>query len=325
MLSENNDIACAAWVGDRLASLLERMLEISALSCTHLGGEGPLVRALASRLGIPHLDDPRSLARADSPATLIMDPGTPLSSEVLTAMMDATSNAGRPLLSMTPRPSLVLDQIEDTTHALESGTPPRPMPLFRTLRSGRRLIEATAAFGTPSTATVEVTGPALQGTLGTRLLDAVDLLSEWFGWPGTVQAIATRNAPASDLASRILAVARYSDGRAATIIAGADGGRHSRSVTIHGEAGRLHYANGAVDWSDADGRQIELETPVPSHPDDLARELVESVESAIADRTPLRPLDAMLDLLASCETAMLSTRTGETESFDSVRAMLGRV
>ena len=325
MPSEPQDIACAAWVGDRLASLLERMLQISTFSCTHLGGEGPAIRALASRLEIPHLDDPRSLARAESPATLIMDPGTPLNSEVLTAMMAASSEAGRPLLSMTPRPSLVLDQIEDTTHALESGTTPQPMPLFRTLRSGRRLIEAARAFGTPSSATVEVTGPCLDGTLGTRLMDALDLLSEWFGAPGTVQAIGIRNQAPSDVVSRILAVARYPDGRAATLIAGADGGRLSRSVTIHGEAGRLQYTNGVVDWSDLDGHQVELTPPVASHPDDLARELVESVTNAMEGFNPPRPLNTMLDLLAACETAMLSTRTGETESFDSVRGMIGRV
>ena len=240
-------------------------------------------------------------------------------------MMAASSEAGRPLLSMTPRPSLVLDQIEDTTHALESGTTPQPMPLFRTLRSGRRLIEAARAFGTPSSATVEVTGPCLDGTLGTRLMDALDLLSEWFGAPGTVQAIGIRNQAPSDVVSRILAVARYPDGRAATLIAGADGGRLSRSVTIHGEAGRLQYTNGVVDWSDLDGHQVELTPPVASHPDDLARELVESVTNAMEGFNPPRPLNTMLDLLAACETAMLSTRTGETESFDSVRGMIGRV
>jgi hypothetical protein len=40
---------------------------------------------------------------------------------------------------------------------------------------------------------------------------------------------------------------------------------------------------------------------------------------------PMRPVDATMDLLAVWEACMLSVRTGEPETIERVRRMLGRV
>lgn len=326
MTSAREHVACAAWVEDALVPLLELMLERPGFQCSHLGGDGPGTRSLAARLDIPHLDDPRSLVRSESAVTAIMAPETPLDAEVLGAMTDAASEARRPLLSMTPRPGLTLQQLDDPGHSDETRMPPRPMPTFIALGAGRRLLEAAAAFGLPSSASIEIGGPPIPGTLGTRLYDALELLSHWFGTPSTIQAIDVRPTTAGEtLPQRILAVLRYPDGRAATIDVGADGGRPTRSATVHGDAGRLRFGDGGIDWTDSEGRQVELEPTVPADSGHLASELVETIVAAATDVIPARPVETTLDLLATFETAMLSTRTGENESVTAVRSMFGRL
>ena len=326
MTAARDHVDCAAWVEDSLVPLLELMLEAPAFHCSHLGGDGPASRSLAARLDIPHLDDPRSLVRSDSAVKVIMAPETPLDAEVLGAMTDAASESRRPLLSMTPRPGLTLQQLDDPGPKDEARMPPRPMPTFVGLTAGRRLIEAAAAFGLPSAAAVAIGGPSIPGTPGTRLYDALELLSHWFGTPSTIQAVDVRPTPTNEsVQRRILAVLRYPDGRAATIDVGSDGGRPTRSATLHGEAGRLRFGDGGIDWTDAEGRQVELEPTVPAGPDHLASELVETIVAAATDVIPARPIETTLELLATFETAMLSTRTGENESVTAVRGMFGRL
>lgn len=318
--------AVAAWVGDDLVPTVQRMLSEGLLRCSHLGGDGPAARSLAADRDLEFLDDARSLARAEASATVIMDPSRTLSTEVLQAMMRATGEANRPLLAMTPRPGLDHDQLIDAGDVFSAGPPPTPVPLFRALPAGRRLTEAAEAFGPVNAATVEIGGAAMDGTLGTRLFDAFDLLACWFGTPATIQAVPMRSSsPTGTRMDRIFAIATYPDGRAASIGAGADGGRSHRAATLHGEAGRLYSCNGALDWSDSAGTQLELGTWQVASADDFATELSDAIHATISGLAPPPPIEATIRLLAACETAFLSARTGERESCDSVLQMLGRV
>ena len=322
----SDNIMVAAWVGDELVPTLERMLVDDLLRCSHLGGDGPAARDLATSHDIPFIDDARALARAESSATVIMNPSTTFPLEVLEAMVRASSEAGRPLLSMTPRPSLDRDQPGEAGEIFAAGPPPVPVPLFRALQNGRRFIEATNTFGTPTSASVEISGPEMAGSLGTRLFDAFDLLSTWFGIPATVQATSVRKtSPNAPRIKRVFAVAVYPDGRAASVNVGSDGGRVHRAATLHGEAGRLHVSDGAMDWSDRSGTQLELGTTVAAAESDFALEVSNAIMATVTGMVPMHPLETTIQLLATCEAAFLSGRTGERESCEAVRQMLGRV
>ena len=326
MTRTSDNLTVAAWVGDELVPTLARMLEDGPLRCSHLGGDGPAIRDLASSREIPFIDDARALARAESSATVIMNPAKTFSLEVLESMVRAAAEARRPLLAMTPRPSLDRDQPGEAGEILAAGPPPLPVPLFRGLEHGRRFIEAASTFGTPTSATVEISGPILAGALGTRLFDAFDLLSTWFGIPVTVQATLIRTStPKEARIQRIFAMAVYPDGRAAAVNVGSDGGRVQRAATLHGKGGRLHVCNGALDWSDQTGIQLELEEIAPSSESDFASEVSDAIAATVAGLVPMASPETTVQLLAACEATFLSGRTGERESCEALRQMLGRV
>jgi predicted dehydrogenase len=318
-------IAAACWVGDALLPTLRVMADDERFRVVAVGGTSADVSDLAKSLGVPHHDDPRQLAATpDVDAVLLMDPERRIPDDELTAVISSAQD--RPLLSMATRPGGVTAFVDEASPLPGTGPLPLPVPWFRGLRRGRRLLEAAEAFGAPVSASIEVSGPGPEGLLSTRLLDAFDLLTAWFGLPASVEACAVRASISTDVVpGRIFVIARFADGRAASVIAGADGGRHQRSVTLHGVSGRLRMVDDGTDWSDLEGRTVEFEPSSPPGENDLAIDLLESVEAIVRGLVPMRPVDATMDLLAVWEACMLSVRTGEPETIERVRRMLGRV
>jgi len=328
---ERTAVEVACWVGEALLPALRAMVADDRLAIVAMGGTGAGSRDLATEFGVPHHDDPRQLAgTAGVEAIVLMDPDRRIPAEELSAVMSAAQD--RPLLTMATRPGGPTTFLEESLPLPGGGHPPLPVPWFRGLRRGRRLLEAGEAFGSPMSASVEVTGPGPAGLVATRLLDAFDLLGQWLGLPAVVDACGVRpfgdgsGSKAGDATPvRLHVLARYPDGRVASVVAGADGGRHQRVVTLQGDAGRLRMVDDGIDWSDAEGRCVEFAPSGGPGENDLADDLVESIEAIVRGLVPLRPMEATMDLLAVCEACMLSMRTGEPETIDRVRRMLGRV
>jgi len=324
-MPEGNRERVAIWAGERQASMLQGMFDDGRLEPAAIGGEAVSIRQEATRLGVVFHDDPRSLAHADADATLIADPDRVMPTDVLAAMVAEAERARRPLLTLAPRPA----SIEESAELLASTHLPTPVPTFRDLAAGRRLIDAGIAFETPSGAAIECSGPEREAALTGRLFDAFDLLSAWFGTPTHVDATATRPVGTpSSRPNRIMAIARFSDGRAASVTAGTEVGRHVRMATLYGGGGRLQWNDGRVDWAGRDGEIIDHDSGAPDQRTDFTAELVESIRTQVRIRAgvePGRTSEATIDLLATCEAVMLSARTGEPESVDAVRRMIGRV
>lgn len=315
----------AIWAGERQASMLQGLFEDGRLEPAAIGGEAVSIRDEAERLDVTYHDDPRSLAHADADATLIADPDRVMPTDVLAAMIAEAERARRPLLTLAPRPA----SIEESAELLASNHLPTPVPTFRDLSAGRRLMDAGTAFETPAAAAIECSGPEGEAALTGRLFDAFDLLSTWFGTPTHVDATAARpvGTPASR-PNRILAIARFPDGRAASVTAGTEVGRHVRTATLYGASGRLQCLDGRIDWTGADGAVIDHDPGANNDPVDFTTELVESIHTQVRIRAgvePGRTPEATIDLLATCEAVTLSARTGEPESVDAVRRMIGRV
>jgi hypothetical protein len=316
----------AIWVGESQLPLIQMLSRMPGLEVMALGGDSAMIRETADRLGAAHVPDPKVLAGVEADATLIADPSRIMPTEVLSAMIAEASRSNRPLLSMAPRPA----SIEESAELIASAVLPSPVPCFRDLPHGRRFITATESFDSPSAASVEISGPAAETSLAGRLFDAFDLLSTWFGLPSFVDATAVRPIGSQGQVAprRLFAVARYPDGRAASISAGVDGGRHARITTLFGPGGRMQSLDGSLDWTGPKGEVVEHEATTTPGTDDFHRELAESIRCHIrmherGERS--RSPELIVDLLATCEAALLSAKTGEPESVDAVRRMLGRV
>ena len=322
---DGNRERVAVWAGERQASILRAMFDDGPLEPAAIGGEAASVRDEATRFDVPHHDDPRGLALADADATLIADPDRVMPTEVLASMIAEAERARRPLLTLAPRPA----SIEESAELLGSANLPTPVPCFRDLPAGRRLIDAATAFESPTAATIECSGPEREAAITGRLFDAFDLLSIWFGIPTHVDAAAARPvATPSTGPTRILATARFADGRAASVTAGTEVGRHARVVTLFGPSGRLQSNDGRLDWAGPGGESIDRESSPEGGEVDFTTELAASIRAQVRIRAGVekgRSSETTVDLLATCEAAMLSARTGEPESIDAVRRMIGRV
>ncbi len=327
MSDEGTTPRVTVWVGEDHVPTLEDILGLGRIGIAGIGGSGPLARELADRQGHDFTDDIRLLARTEAAAFALMDPGSRLPTESLVAVLQAGSDANRPILSMTPRPGLSPDQVGESSTVLTAGPLPRPIPRSRSLTWGRRLSDAVNDFGPPSAASIEISGPSFAGAVGTRLYDAFELLSEWFGFPATIRAISTTVSatPTMPEGETVFVMASYPDGRAASIQVGAVGGRVHRSATLTGAGGRLQMADGGLDWSGPRGEGLDFEPPSKPAPGDFADEVAECMLAEIDGIVAHRPLEDSVDLLAACEATLLSLRTGEPESHDSVRQMLERV
>jgi hypothetical protein len=303
MGDDQTGVRVACWVGESLLPSFRALAADDRVHVVTMGGTDAGTRDVAIELNLAHVDDPRQLAAtADVDAIVLMDPERRLSADELTAIISAAQ--GRPLLSMASRPGGLAAFLDEASPLSGSGPLPLPVPWFRGLQRGRRLLEAMETFGTPFSASVEVSGPKADGLLATavRPLGIADATPD-----------------------RLFVVARYPDGRAASVTAGADGGRHQRSVTLTGQGGRLRMVDDGIDWSSVEGEIVEFQPSNAPREFDLAKDLAESIEVIVRRLVPMRPAEATLDLLAVCEACMLSARTGEPEAIDRVRRMLGRV
>lgn len=164
-------------------------------------------------------------------------------------------------------------------------------------------------------------GPG-EGSLLSRLFDGFDLVDVLCGQPETVDATyvpATPRAPAeslSDLDGHMTVNLRFADRRCASITATNHGGGWSRRITLVGRTGALRFDDHAVEWPDAD----------PSAPDAPPADLIARQIRRVLDRLDeSAPSPATDRLLAWCEAARLSSRTGSNEAPGSVMEMLSRV
>jgi hypothetical protein len=217
------------------------------------------------------------------------------------------------------------------------------VPLARLSRPMRDAAEIIAQLGTLSMVSVQAFSGPGQGSLGARLYDSVELVLWLLGQPDRIDAAYV--APSSargrgvhaipgeslrGLVGDLSANLRFGDGRAASIVASSNAGRWSRAVTLVGENGRVRIYDDGLEWIGADGRIIDAsrdaarvrgsaatDTPIAPAVRALADQL-----SRIADidRAPDQPTNVTA-VLATAGAALLSARTGEGESPDTILRM----
>ena len=352
----------AVWAQPNQAELVRQVasgagLEIACAGSPVKGQSG----AVAAALGVEQLADLRS-ALAERVADVVLiasagdfgaDPDRP-DAELVTQ----ASGRGTRVLSLEPLPpSAILLQRGawlEPEHA-------RPVDLFRWCPAARhshgwrQAPDAIEQFGRVGSMSVESLGASAGGTLGARLFGAIEVVCLVLGTPESIDAAyvgersgggggaggggvhALPGETLRELAGTITANLRFADGRSATILASNIAGVWRRGATLVGDGGSLRITDDGLEWHKPDGTLQDRSRPKVERPwglqahEVMAEAVARSIDPAIVGSTVLGaagPVSGAVDhatMLFVAQAALLSARTGQTESVETIRHMAGVV
>lgn len=337
------------WCEEERAEFLRAVARAADLSVVGAGCETKGRSAgVASVFGCGSVDDLRSaLTEGDCDLVLIASAGGfgGASSPGDAGAVLTARQRGIRVVSLEPLPASALELSGPWSSAgsgsgaggIRAVDAARFVPLARTSRSFREASEVLEMFGRARTLLVEALCRPEEGSLGARLFGAVEVLVWLMGEPESVDAAYA--APKSgllvplpgeslrDAHGDVTANFRFGDGRAAALVASDQSGRWSRGATLLGEGGRLRIFDDGFEWVSTAGERVDSarQTKRRGETQEMPRS-VEAVSEAISRLLdPATPDEGPLDhasVLAVCQAALLSTRTGSAESPSTIRRMM---
>ncbi len=201
------------------------------------------------------------------------------------------------------------------------------VPLMRQSPGFERASDVFGTFGERHGANIVLgCGPG-QGTLFARLFDAMDLAVALGGAVEQVHAALWRplgGVPETlrSLTGTLAITLRFRDNRCASLCVSDGAGAWLRRIVVVGDGGCLRIDDGGFEWIAPDGRTIDAhrEKRTPSPGELVARQ----VRRLLEGRTEIDPPPDAARLLALCEAARLSAKTGAPETPEKVMEMLKR-
>ncbi len=348
-------------------------LAIAGAGCPERGRSGEV----AVGLGAPPFDDLRAAlaSAADIELVLIAAAGQfarePDGQD--SQALRACRARGVNVISLDPVPASVLEIAEaapspGAAMGQEAGQPAsglsagtsvelaRFCPLMRASRTMLDAAELLQDFGAARTIAVESYCTPAQGSLGSRLFDAMDLVFSLLGEPEQIDAACVLpQSPGSprtlhalpaetlrDLNGTLTANLRFSDGRSAGLVLSSAGARWNRTLTLLADAGsarvgagrassggRLRIFDDGYEWIAPEGTIIDSARTSPAHrkrgePGEQLGVIAvaEQMSAILQQRAPsIIPTDYAA-ALAMCGAALLSARTGEGESPATILRMV---
>ncbi|MCB9847567.1 MAG: hypothetical protein H6814_04045 [Phycisphaeraceae bacterium] len=315
-----------AWLSENQADLARGIakaagLRLDLVGCSGVNQSGA-VAGLARALDATATDDLRSaLASSDIEAVLIGAITTDESEHTLLSheALKGLDQRGVRVFSLAPPPG----RIGDPGQGFGDGSTPGRVELVPLLRHSQGFQAATAAletFGPIRTVAVSARCGEAQGSLGARLVDAMDAALALLGEPDSVDAaigapMGAGPAPETllELRGDCSALLRCTDGRSASISLTDQAGPWFRGVTILGDRGCLRVEDDAFEWIAPDGELIERSehSGRPADPAQvIGQAIARRLEGVIEHEDPRLRLRA----IGMAEAAALSARTGQAES-----------
>lgn len=249
---------------------------------------------------------------------------------------------GVTVLSLEPVPSSVIDAA--SAEPAQWAEHARFLTYFRRAPGLAGISELLESFGSARTLSVAFRCGTGQGSLGARLFDAMHLVHSIMGMPESVDASVVTHVAASGLRlapgeslrglnGDLTANLRFAGAKAASLSLSDRAGRWFRGVALIGENGCLRMDESGLERIDEFGRTIERSAPVQDAPPSTLfdpttdpgalRALVEGARRALDPHAPKpEPVD-LPQVLAMCEAAILSARTGQPESPATALRMAG--
>ncbi len=223
-------------------------------------------------------------------------------------------------------------------HKLEDALREAPRGDARLSRAMRESHEALSAFGPARVVQVEAWSNPMEGSLGARLFGAMDAVHGLLGEPETIDAAyvgksyvtGVHTLPGEslrDLHGDIAATMRFADGRAAVVTASNAAGRWNSCTTLLSEKGRMRIYDDGYEWVGVTGQkqdELRLRRTRGAADQSLlgAAAIAESIGELLDTGKPPPPVNSPV-VLAMCQAALLSARTGQPESPATLRGLMG--
>ncbi|MDP7005383.1 MAG: hypothetical protein QF718_04145 [Phycisphaerales bacterium] len=278
-----------AWIAPEQADLIKKVTRAANLKLTAIGTSNKSnIPELGESLKVETCDDIRSLATNYDDAILLIT--EPQSYDV--SLCELLRNRTKQTVTTTPL-SGSMDELVD-----EAGKKPAAkfVPLMRRSEGFGEASDDIEQFGLAISAHCTMTCSSVEGTLWSRLFDAMDFINGLFGTPEIVQAFLHSNRvpdEPSDLRGHMSVNLQFSGQRIATILL-SDQATWKRETLMIGD-------NHSIVIGDSD-----------TNPAQLISDGILSTESTSADAPRV---------LALCEAARLSCLTGSTEQPNRVLEM----
>ena len=226
-------------------------------------------------------------------------------------------------ISSEPLPASAADVLADPNEAATAHF----VPLMRQSPGFRAAADVFETFGERCAANIFLGCRPGQGTLFARLFDAMDLAEALCGSVEQVQAALWRppgGVPNTlrGLTGTLTVNLRFRDDHCAGLTLSDCAGGWLRHIVLLGTHGCMRIDDGGFQWIAPDGRPVDAHRESRSmSPGEL---VAHQVRRMLTTRAGTDPPPDTARLLALCEAARLSARTGGTETPDKVIEMLRR-
>ena len=313
-----------AWLSPIQAELAAGIARHAGLTITRVGcsdaeksGAGA---DLARALHATPADDLRSALASSEIDAVLIGAITPDESEhtlLAPDVLRGLTQHGVRVFSLAPPPG----RIGDPGQSFTSGPGPIEMvPMLRRSPGFQAAMTALESFGAIRTVAISARCGVARGSLGARLVDAMDAALALLGEPDSIDATIAAPACAAPQPETLLelrgdcsALLRCPDGRSASVSLTDQAGQWFRGVTILGERGCLRVEDDAFEWIDPDGQPIDRSERADEHPDP-ARIIGQAIARRLSGVTEPEDPRVRLRAIGMAEAAALSARTGQPES-----------
>lgn len=304
---------------DRAGLVGDVIGRMGAIDVVAVGGPNRAAASeLAETLGAPVADDFRKMLVDERPGSLLLASGTGIKRKDL---RDAAAG-GTHVIAVEP-PDAELDTAGESNGRDPDAGVVVCAPWFRLAPAWQAAAEPEQVIGKVKALTVSCVGPAATGSLFARLYDALDLIGHMVGLPDEVAA--TMSGPLTETPDDLRAMTghltghlRFRDGAAACITVSDRAFAFRRRAHAIGATGQLMLEDDRYRLFGEDGAIVDSVHPgMDSEPPPPAA-LIAAQWQRVLDRGHLpRPVNPA-HIVALCHATLLSCRTGEIESTETM-------
>ncbi|MBI1375285.1 MAG: hypothetical protein GC159_21410 [Phycisphaera sp.] len=339
-----------AWTDPQRAGLVEAVLRRLVADGVTVAAIGGPTRAGLSEFGkafdLPVMDDLRQMRVAHPTSVVLLattesvgrgDVQAARAAGAIVLMIEPPlTEVGPPDATLWTPPAESTDAADTSAPGATPGQSGRVMvtPLLRTSPGWRAAVDADAIamIGRVRTVAVSVLGPTDLGGVYARLFDAMDIVHHLFGTADTIDATLSGplTEPPADLrgmTGHLTAHLRFGSGASAVVQVADRAVTFDRFVTVLGDRGQLHVSDTAFDLVAREPQRESADDAAPAPADAPPRSLHVSLDVStdpadlithqwrlLRDRPAAIEHGDVRRIIASCQAASLSTRTGELES-----------